>query len=209
MPASGLALLCMKSLQTRSTQATFLWTLGLFAGAAANDEGGIHACCIVHMDELRLFLMSCFFLSSGYISQGGRTRLREEQTAWHRSACHVDVEKHFPSSASEARSIQRRSMPLTCACPAAGSGQPLCSGAVVRSMTEILHDLELCTMNLTSLDLSPTPLSGTLPAKISTFINLKEIDLHGTGVSGPIPKELSALTSLQKLYVLKSQYMWR
>ena len=76
-------------------------------------------------------------------------------------------------------------------------------------MTEILHDLELCTMNLTSLDLSPTPLSGTLPAKISTFINLKEIDLHGTGVSGPIPKELSALTSLQKLYVLKSQYMWR
>ena len=66
-------------------------------------------------------------------------------------------------------------------------------------MAAILHDLESCKTNITSLDLSPTPLSGTLPAKISTFINLKEIDLHGTGVSGPIPKELSALTSLQDL----------
>ena len=61
MPVLGLALLCMKSSQTPSTQVTLLCALGLFGGAAANDEGGIHACCIVHMDELQLFFMSYFF----------------------------------------------------------------------------------------------------------------------------------------------------
>ena len=81
----------------------------------------------------------------------------------------------------------------------------------MRSMTEILQDLEICTMNITSLDLSQTSslLSGTLPAKLSTFINLEELDLHGTRVNGPIAKELSALKSLNRLCALMSQCMWR
>ena len=91
-------------------------------------------------------------------------------------------------------------VPLSCACPpAGGAGRPTCKGSLPQSFTAVIHNLTLCKMNITLLDLSQMSVRGPVPAELSTLTSLTGLVLSQTNVSGLIPPQLSTLTGLAGL----------